>query len=68
MYFSLSVYLRGITLARVLKVIDILRKTSGTLVWGSHRPLQGVAKVRSSLANVETGLKFLTLKDLLENS
>jgi hypothetical protein len=32
--------------------------TSRTLIWGSHRPLHGVANVMSSVANDETGFKF----------
>jgi hypothetical protein len=55
-----------ITAARVLNEIDTLRKTGRTLIWGSHRPLLGVANVTSSVANDETGFKVLTLKHLLE--
>jgi hypothetical protein len=45
-----------------------LRKIGRTLIWGAHRLLHGVAKVRSSVANDETGFEVLTLKDLLEIS
>jgi hypothetical protein len=38
------------------------------LIWGSHRPLQGVANIKSSVANDETGFKILTLKHLLERT
>jgi len=42
--------------------------TGRRLVWGSHRPLHGVANAMSSVANDETGFEVLTLKDLLESS
>ena len=45
------------TFARVLKEFDTLRKTGRKLVWGSHSPLHGVANVKSSVANDETGFK-----------
>jgi hypothetical protein len=45
-----------------------LRNTGRTLIWGSPRPLHGVANVQSSVANDETGFKVLTLKHLLECS
>jgi hypothetical protein len=57
-----------ITVACVLNGNDTLRKTSNTLVWGSHRPQHGVANVTSLVANDETGFKILTLKGLLEIS
>jgi len=38
------------------------------LIWGSHRPLHGMANVTSPVANDETGFKVLTLKDLLKGS
>jgi hypothetical protein len=37
-------------------------------MWGSRRPLQGVANVQPSVAKDETGFKILTLKHLLECS
>ena len=52
-----------ITIARVLKEIDTLRKTGRKLVWGSHRPLHGVANVKSSVANDETGFKVFNFKE-----
>jgi hypothetical protein len=61
-YLSLSAYLRGITLAHTIKENDTLRKTSRKLVWGSHRPLYGVANVKSSVANGETGFKVSNFK------
>jgi hypothetical protein len=45
-----------------------LRKTGRTLIWGSHRPPHGVANVKSSVTNDETGFKVLTLKHLSECS
>ena len=42
--------------------IDTLRKTGRKLVWGSHRPLHGVANVKSSVANDETGFKVCNSK------
>jgi hypothetical protein len=60
-----NLYQEGITVARVLNETDTLRKTGRTLIWGSHRPLQGVASVKSSVANDETGFNVLTLKHLL---
>jgi alpha-glucosidase (family GH31 glycosyl hydrolase) len=57
-----------VTVTRVLDGTDTLRKTGRTLVWGSHRPLHGVAKVTSSVANDETGFKVLTLKHQSECS
>jgi hypothetical protein len=62
MYFCLSVYLRGITLAHILKETDTLRKTNRKLVWGSHRPLHEVANVKPSAANEETGFKAFDFK------
>jgi hypothetical protein len=38
------------------------------LIWGSDRLLQGVANVKSLVANDKTGFKVLPLKDLLESS
>jgi hypothetical protein len=52
----------------VLSGIDTLRKTSRTLICSSHRPQHGVTKVKSLVANDETELKILTLKDVLESS
>jgi hypothetical protein len=47
------------TIARVLNETDTLRKTVRTLIWGSRRPLHGVANVTSSVANEEIGfIKF----------
>jgi hypothetical protein len=60
--------LKYITDVRVLNETDTLRKTGKTLIWGSRRPLHGVANVKSSVANDETGFKDLTLKHLLECS
>jgi hypothetical protein len=57
-----------ITVARVLNETDTLRKTGRTLIWGSHRPLHGVANVKPSVANDETGFNVLTLKHLSEGS
>jgi hypothetical protein len=57
-----------IAVVRVLNGIDILRKTGKTLIRGSHKPQHGVTNVKSLVANDETGLKVLTLKDLLESS
>jgi len=37
-------------------------KTGRKLVWGSHRPLHGVAKVKSSVANDEVGFRFFNFK------
>jgi hypothetical protein len=51
-----------ITVARVLKEIDTLRKTGRKLVWGSHRQLHGVTKVKSSVANDKTGFKVSNFK------
>jgi len=62
------IFLQLITVTRVLKEVDTLRKTGRKLVWGSHRPLHGVASVKSSVTNDETGFKVLTLKDQLEHS
>jgi len=56
------IYLKIITVARILKEFDTLKKTGRKLVWGSHRPLHGVAKVSSSVANDETGFKFFNFK------
>jgi hypothetical protein len=56
------------TNARVVNETDTLRKTSRMLIWGSHRPLHGVANVKSLVAIDETGFKVLTLKHLLECS
>jgi hypothetical protein len=57
-----------LTFARILNETDILRRTSRTLICGLHRPLQGVANVKSSVANDVTGFKVLTLKYLSECS
>jgi hypothetical protein len=38
------------------------------LIWGLHRPLHGVANVKSSVANDETGFKVLTSKHQSECS
>ena len=43
-----------ITDARVLHENDTLKKTGRTFVWDSHRPLQRVANVKSSVANEGT--------------
>jgi hypothetical protein len=56
------IYLQLITVARVLKECDTSRRTGRKLVWGSHRPLHGVANVKSSVANDETGLKVFNVK------
>jgi hypothetical protein len=56
------------TVACVVNGTDTLRKTSRTLAWSSHRPQHGVANVKSSVANDETGFKVLTLKGPLEIS
>jgi hypothetical protein len=45
-----------------------IKNDSRTLIWGSHRPLHGVADVKSSVAYDETGFKVLTLKHLSECS
>jgi hypothetical protein len=58
----------AINVERDLNQTDILRNTGRTLIWGSHRPLHGVANVKSSVANDETGFKVLTLKHLSECS
>jgi hypothetical protein len=50
-----------ITVARGLNETDTVTKAGGTLIWGSHRPPQGVANVKPSVANDETGFKVLTL-------
>jgi uncharacterized protein (UPF0248 family) len=55
-------YLQLITVARVLKEIETLRKTGRKLVWGSHRPLHRVANVKSLVANDETGFKVFNFK------
>jgi hypothetical protein len=60
--------LEFITVARVLNETDTFRKTGRTLIWDSHRPLHGVAIVKSSVANDKTGFKYLTLKHLPEYS
>jgi hypothetical protein len=52
----------------VLNETDTFRKTIRMLIWGSHRPLCGVANVKLSVVNDETGFKVLTLKYLLECS
>jgi hypothetical protein len=57
-----------ITVARDLNETDTSRKTGRMLIWGSHRPLHGVANVTSLVANEETRFKVLTLKHLLECS
>jgi hypothetical protein len=57
-----------VTVTSILNESDTLRTTSRTLIWGSHRPLHGVANVKSSVASDETGCKDLTLKHLLECS
>jgi hypothetical protein len=41
---------------------DTLRKTGRKLIWGSHRPLHGVANVKSSVANDETGFKVFNFQ------
>jgi hypothetical protein len=46
----------------VLNGTNILRKTIRTLLWGSHRPMHGVANVKSLVTNDETGFKVLTLQ------
>jgi hypothetical protein len=51
-----------ITVARFLKEIDTLRKTGRKLVWGSHRQPHGLANVKSSVANDETGFKVFSFK------
>jgi queuine/archaeosine tRNA-ribosyltransferase len=66
--FVLALVLIFITVARILNETYALRKTGRKLIWGSHRPLHGVANVKSLVANDETGFKVLTLKDLLESS
>jgi hypothetical protein len=55
-----------ITVAHDVNETDTLMKTGRTLVRGSHRPLHGVANVKSLVANDEIGFKVLTLKNLLE--
>jgi hypothetical protein len=57
---------RGITVACVLNETDTLSKTGRTLIWGSHKLLQGVANVKSPVAYDKTGFTILTLKLLLE--
>jgi hypothetical protein len=52
-----------ITVARILKESATLRKNGRKLVWGSHRPLHGVANVKSSVANDETGFKVFNFKE-----
>jgi hypothetical protein len=52
----------------VLNETDTIRKTSRMLIWGSHRPECGVANVKLSVVNDETGFKILPLKYLLECS
>jgi len=59
------IHLQLITVARVLKEIETLRKTGRKLVCGSHRPLHGVANVKSSVANDETGFKVFNFKGLI---
>jgi len=54
-----------INVARVLKDIETLRKTGRKLVWGSHRPLHGVANVKSSVANDETGFRAINFVGLI---
>jgi hypothetical protein len=51
---------RTITVACVLHGMDTLRKTVRTLIWGSHRPMNRVANVKSLVANDKTRLKVLT--------
>jgi len=51
-----------ITIARVLYETDTLRKTGRKLICGSHRLLQGVAKVKSLVANDKTGFKVFSFK------
>jgi len=53
---------RIITVACFVKEIDSLKKTGRKLVWGSHRPLHGVAKVKSSVANDETAFQVFSFK------
>jgi hypothetical protein len=57
-----------INVARVLNETNTLRNTSRTLISGSHMPLHGVANLKSSVANDETGFKVLTWKHILERS
>jgi len=54
--------IRTVTVSCVLRETDTLKKAGRTLVWGSHRPLQGEAKVKSSAANDETGFKVFNFK------
>ena len=51
-----------ITVARVLKETDTLIKTGRKLVWSSHMPLHGVANVKLSVANDETGYEVFNVK------
>jgi hypothetical protein len=57
------IYLQLITVASVLKETETLRKTGRKLVWGSQSPVHGVAKVKSSVANDETGFKVFNFKE-----
>jgi hypothetical protein len=59
---------RYTTDARVLIETYTLGKTGRTLEWGSHRPLHGMANVKSPVANDETVFKISTLKHILECS
>jgi hypothetical protein len=43
-----------------------IKKERRTLICGSHRPLHEVPKVKSSVTDVKTGFKYLTLKHLSE--
>jgi hypothetical protein len=51
-----------ITVASILNKTDTLRKTGRSLIWGSHRLLQQVAKVKSLVANDKTGFKVSNFK------
>ena len=52
---------RTIAVACVLNGIDT-RKTVRMLIWGSQRPMHGVANIRSLVANDETEFKVLTFQ------
>ena len=53
---------RTITVARVLNRNDTLRKTIRMLIWGSQRPVNRVANIKSLVVNDETGFKVLTFQ------
>jgi hypothetical protein len=57
-----------VAVARVLNGIGTVRRTIRRLIWGSHRPLHGVANIELLVANDETGFKVPTSKDVLESS